>query len=67
MKKIYYCECGNKKIKNSNQCNKCKGYSQRRVTRPEIELLKKEIEKLGYRGAGRKYGVSDNAIRKWIK
>ena len=27
----------------------------------------KEIEELGYSGTGRKYGVSDNAIRKWKK
>ena len=26
-----------------------------------------EIEKLGYKGTGKKYGVSDNSIRKWIK
>jgi hypothetical protein len=26
-----------------------------------------EIKELGYCGTGRKYGVSDNAIRKWLK
>lgn len=35
--------------------------------RPTIEILKKEINELGYCGTGRKYGVSDNAIRKWLK
>jgi hypothetical protein len=25
------------------------------------------VKKLGYVGTGRKYGVSDNAIRKWCK
>jgi hypothetical protein len=38
---------------------------RRRVPRPPYEQLLREIEALGYRGAGRKYGVSDNAIRKW--
>lgn len=33
---------------------------------PYIELLD-EITKLGYRGTGKKYGVSDNAVRKWVK
>ncbi|NJO64882.1 MAG: hypothetical protein HC836_44205 [Richelia sp. RM2_1_2] len=37
------------------------------VIRPSLETLTKEIEEFGYVGVGRKYGVSDNAIRKWIK
>jgi len=32
---------------------------------PPYEQLVREIEALGYSGVGRKYGVSDNAIRKW--
>lgn len=35
--------------------------------RPDITILKLDIEKLGYAASGRKYGVSDNCIRKWIK
>lgn len=35
--------------------------------RPDFEVLKKEILELGYVGTGRKYGVSDNAVRKWMK
>jgi hypothetical protein len=35
--------------------------------RPDKEVLLNEIERLGYSGTGRKYGVSDNAIRKWEK
>lgn len=37
----------------------------RKVERPPYEQLKTEIRKLGYVGTGKKYGVSDNAIRKW--
>lgn len=37
----------------------------RRVDRPPYWQLLEEIEDLGYREVGRKYGVSDNAIRKW--
>jgi hypothetical protein len=40
---------------------------QRKVERPDNEILLIDIKELGYSGAGRKYGVSDNAIRKWIK
>src|SRR4051812_49693922 len=39
--------------------------ARRRVPRPPYDQLLREIEALGYLGAGRKYGVSDNAIRKW--
>jgi very-short-patch-repair endonuclease len=41
--------------------------SQRRVERPPIDELKKLIEKNGYRGTGKIFGISDNAIRKWLK
>ena len=40
---------------------------RRTVNRPPYEMLVKEIDELGYRGTGKKYGVSDNAIRKWVK
>lgn len=39
----------------------------RKVERPDFETLKKDVQELGYTGAGRKYGVSDNAVRKWIR
>lgn len=35
--------------------------------RPSHEQLTSDIKQLGYLGTGRKYGVSDNAIRKWEK
>lgn len=41
--------------------------SQRRVERPPFNQLQQEIKELGYVGTGKKYNVSDNAIRKWIK
>jgi very-short-patch-repair endonuclease len=40
---------------------------QRKVERPNYDVLIEDIDNLGFRGTGRKYGVSDNAIRKWIK
>jgi len=39
----------------------------RRVTRPPYEQLLAEIDVHGYCWVGRKYGVSDNAVRKWVK
>ena len=65
--KLYFCSCGNKKLKNSNNCNKCNHLKSRKVERPKIEVLLNEINNLGYSAVGRKYNVSDNAVRRWIK
>lgn len=62
------CGCGKSKHKTSETCNKCRAIINRKiVNRPPIEILLKDIEELGYSATGRKYGVSDNSIRKWIK
>jgi hypothetical protein len=42
-------------------------YWHRKIERPSFQILKNEVEKLGYSGAGKKYGVSDNAVKKWLK
>jgi hypothetical protein len=39
----------------------------RKVERPLYEKLLEEIESTGYLAVGRKYGVSDNAVRKWVR
>ena len=64
-KKTYHCECGKEKDKYSKLCNTCDKFNKRKVERPSHEELIKEIEEFGYSATGRKYGVSDNAIRKW--
>jgi 5-methylcytosine-specific restriction endonuclease McrA len=46
---------------------KVKKERPKKVERPDIDVLLNEIEQYGYSATGRKYGVSDNAIRKWIK
>lgn len=58
----------NKKSKKChNCCNKDLGLNRRITNRPSHEELKHEIKISGYSATGRKYGVSDNTIRKWIK
>ena len=39
----------------------------RKVDRPPHEQLLEEIEATNYVAVGRKYGVSDNAVRKWVR
>lgn len=65
-KEKYYCDCGNQILKQSKKCKSCVAKSRRKVERPSYDQLIKEVEELGYSGTGRKYNVSDNAIRKWI-
>lgn len=48
-------------------CKTCFRKNRRKVQRPNLALLLSQIEDLGYSGTGRVYGVSDNAIRKWIR
>lgn len=39
---------------------------RRKVQRPGVDRLLGEIEREGFLATGRRYGVSDNAIRKWV-
>ena len=67
IKKINFCGCGNRIDKAAEKCIKCQSFQRRKVERPSYEILKAEVESYGYSSIGRKYGVSDNCIRKWIK
>ena len=40
--------------------------TKRKVKRPPYEQLLEEVEELGYTGTGSKYGVTRNAIKKWV-
>lgn len=67
-------DCGKKNSKNCDRCHTCnKRYLKQindlqfKVSKPSFKTLINEVEELGYVAVGKKYGVSDNAIRKWIK
>jgi transposase-like protein len=40
---------------------------RRKIERPPYDQLLREIVETSYVAVGRKYGVSDNAIRKWVR
>ena len=72
---IKACDCG-KIISNKNKtCFDCYHISTRnkdrietrKVIRPTKEILQEEIKNNSFLELGRKYKVSDNAIRKWCK
>ena len=63
-------DCGKEIDKKSVRCIKCnskkrKDETIRRI--PNKETLLNDIKEFGYCGTGRKYNVSDNTIRKWLK
>lgn len=48
-------------------CSKCSGVSRRKVQRPTSEQLEREIRSMNWTAVGKKYGVTDNAVRKWAR
>ena len=68
-KPVKYCSCNKKITNNAEKCKKCVALLQKRkvMDRPSKEILLKEVNEIGYSATGRKYGVSDNCIRKWLK
>lgn len=66
-KRIYVCECGNVKCKTSKYCASCNDINKRTTLRPDVDTLLSEVKEHGYYKLRSKYGVSDNAIRKWVK
>lgn len=64
-------DCGKKVTKGSARCARCAGIAanpnKKVLDRPNLETLLNEVSQTGYKETGRKYGVADNTIRKWIK
>lgn len=62
-----YCKCGKEIGEKSKMCEECYYIYERKVKRPSYKQLLKDVKKLGNCGTGRKYGVSEASVRKWIK
>lgn len=64
----FYCiDCGKPVSKMNGRCASCAAKLQPRVVedRPNREELKEMIRTMPFTAIGKKYGVTDNAIRKW--
>ena len=63
-----YCEdCGKEIDSNAKYCTECSHIHQRKVERPERDVLKTKIRKYSFRSLGEEYNVSDKTISKWAK
>ena len=62
-------DCNTEIDKDATRCGPCHYKTTRKVKdRPSLAQIYKDLNELGsYVQVGKKYGVSDNAIRKWIK
>lgn len=70
--KEYFCpECGEKVSKKGVLCRKCaalkNGEEHRKVERPDKDTLLKQLSTSNMTKVGEYYGVTDNAVRKWLK
>lgn len=61
------CSKNIRKQSKTGMCQTCQKTSIRIVERPSYDILLNEVKELGYVQVGKKYGVSDNSIRKWLK
>jgi prophage antirepressor-like protein len=63
------CKKFNVSEKRADKCVECGSgrVASRKVSRPSYEQLLKDTRVMSMVKVGQKYGVSDNAIRKWIK
>lgn len=66
LKKTFNClECGGAMHRNSKQCHDCYVKNLKKCSKyPDIKILEDEVKENGWRATGKKYGVSDNAIKK---
>lgn len=67
-KKEYYCSSCGKKLYDKDKtglCPECYKKTTRKAERPSREELKDLIRKIPFTEIAFRYGVSDNAVRKW--
>ncbi|AYV75621.1 MAG: putative Bro-N domain-containing protein [Terrestrivirus sp.] len=74
--KVIKCPCGSFKSVVSDKCKQCERlvlyeslmeHGKHINTRPSDEQLKKDTKQLPTIWIAKRYGVSDNAVRKWVK
>ena len=55
-------ECGGR-----SEAARLAAFAARKVERPPYQQLLREIAETSWSAVGRRYGVSDNAVRKWVR
>lgn len=60
-------DCGTNVTSGSSRCEECNHKEMRTVERPSYEQLMDDKKIMSMLAIGKKYSVTDNTIRKWIK
>lgn len=66
-RKNFCCDCGKEITLRALRCKTCAYKFKRTTNYPDRKTLKELIRTMPFIKIGEKYGVSDNAIRKWCK
>lgn len=69
-KKYYFCDCGKEITKNAKQCVNCSNKNKKRPTTiewPPPKEVFEMVEETNFSKTGKKLGVSDNAVRKFLR
>lgn len=61
------CSCGNKMSHRSLRCRECDLINRASIRPPIFQLLEDFKQLKSFVQVGKKYGVSDNAVRNWLK
>lgn len=64
--KKYFCDCGGEKSRGANECGECFKPALK-IDWPSKDVVLDMVEREGYSKTGRDLGVSDNAVRKYLK
>ena len=67
LKKYTCSDCGCEISKWGNKCKECTYKSRRKVDRPEKSIIFEMVTNEGYSTVAKKFGVTDNTVRKWLK
>jgi len=68
LKGMSFCiDCGDVCWVGAKRCIKCNSIKNRKVKRPIKNQLAENMKKYNWVALGKKYGVSDNAVRKWAR
>jgi hypothetical protein len=66
--KKYTCsDCGCEISKWGKNCKNCFHKNRRKVDRPEKSVISEMVNNEGYSSVAKKFGVTDNTVRKWLK
>jgi len=60
-------DCGTEINYTYKRCTSCSNKNRRKVERPDLKILKKELDRNGVTWCSKKYGVARRTINRWIE